>query len=61
MDTEKVIILNGEKHYKLEEGDEVEEDDIYETSSERYEEPPLTGMEVPGNHVNYYRPVRKVE
>lgn len=60
MDKKKVIILNGEKHFKLDVGDEVESGDIYESASGRYEEPPIQmiGMEVPGDHVNYYRPVR---
>jgi len=61
MNTDKVIILNGEKHFKLEGGDKVKEGDTYESSSGRYEDPSMTDIELPsGGHVDYYRPVRKV-
>lgn len=61
MNTETVIILNSEKHYELEEGDVVKVGDIYESTSGRYEEPPMKGFEIPDNDVRYFRPVDNVD
>lgn len=56
-ETENTYLINGKEYRKLEVGEEVQEGDLLKSTSGGYEKPPMTGFEVPGYHVDYYRPV----